>query len=105
MERNDQIDILINNLGGGRKSKIWEMSVEDWDHLMRLNLRAMFLFTRQAATHIMKRRRGKIICLSSGAREGTPWLAGWVGLFRRQGRRAPFYSVRSARAGEVRHQC
>jgi 3-oxoacyl-[acyl-carrier protein] reductase len=79
VERFGQVDILVNNLGGSRNAKIWEMSVEDWDYVMRLNLRAMFLCTRQAATHMMKRRRGKIICLSSGAREGTPWTAYYQG--------------------------
>ena len=27
-----QIDILVNNVGGSRNSKIWEMPVEDWDY-------------------------------------------------------------------------
>ena len=26
-----QIDILVNNVGGSRKSKIWEITLEDWD--------------------------------------------------------------------------
>ena len=41
-----QIDILVNNVGGSRNTKIWEMSVEDWDFVLRLNLRATFLCTR-----------------------------------------------------------
>ena len=74
-----QIDILVNNVGGSRNAKIWEMSVEDWDYTMRLNLRGTFLCTRAAVPHMMKKRRGKIICLSSGAREGTPWTAFYQG--------------------------
>jgi NAD(P)-dependent dehydrogenase (short-subunit alcohol dehydrogenase family) len=73
------IDILVNVVGGSRNTKIWEMSVEDWDHVMRLNLRGTFLCTRQASQHMMKRRQGKIICFSSGAREGTPWSAYYSG--------------------------
>ena len=53
--------------------------LEDWDYVIRLNLRATFLCTRFAAPHMMQRRRGKIICLSSGAREGTPWTAYYQG--------------------------
>lgn len=70
-----QIDGLVNNLGGSRNAKIWEMSVEDWDFTLRLNLRGMFLCTRFALPHMMARRQGRIVCLSSGAREGTPWTA------------------------------
>jgi len=74
-----QLDILVNNVGGSRNAKIWEMAVEDWDYVMRLNLRGMFLCTRRAALYMMERRRGKIICLSSGSREGTPWTAYYQG--------------------------
>ena len=70
-----QIDCLVNNLGGSRNAKIWEMSVEDWDFTLRLNLRGTFLCTRFAVPHMMERRQGRIVCLSSGAREGTPWTA------------------------------
>jgi 3-oxoacyl-[acyl-carrier protein] reductase len=79
MAAHGQIDILVNNIGGGRNSKIWEMSVEDWDFILRLNLRATFLCTRHAVPHMMARRYGKIVCMSSGAREGTPWTAYYQG--------------------------
>lgn len=74
-----QIDILVNNVGGARNTKIWEMSVEDWDFVLRLNLRSTFLCTRYAVPHMMARRYGKIVCMSSGAREGTPWTAYYQG--------------------------
>ncbi|MFP6772043.1 MAG: SDR family NAD(P)-dependent oxidoreductase [Alphaproteobacteria bacterium] len=70
-----RIDGLVNNLGGSRNAKIWEMSVEDWDYTLRLNLRGTFLCTRYATPHMMARRQGRIVCLSSGSREGTPWTA------------------------------
>ncbi len=74
-----QIDILVNNVGGARNTKIWEMSVADWDFVLRLNLRSTFLCTRYAVPHMMARRYGKIVCMSSGAREGTPWTAYYQG--------------------------
>ena len=74
-----QIDILVNNLGGSRNSKIWQMPVEDWDYTIRLNLRGTFLCTKAAVPHMIERKSGKIICLSSGAREGTPWTAYYEG--------------------------
>ena len=70
-----QIDILVNNVGGSRNSRIWEMPVEDWDYTIKLNLRGTFLCSKAAVPHMIQRKQGKIICLSSGAREGTPWTA------------------------------
>jgi len=74
-----QIDILVNDVGGGQTGRIWEAKVEDWDFVMRLNLRSAFLCTREAAGHMRQRRAGRIINLSSGAREGTPWMAYYSG--------------------------
>ena len=70
-----QLDILVNNVGGSRNARIWEMSAADWDFVLRLNLRSTFLCTRAAVPHMIRRRYGRIVCLSSGAREGTPWTA------------------------------
>jgi len=79
VERGGQLDILVNNVGGSRNARIWEMTVDDWDFVLRLNLRSTFLCTRAAAPHMMRRRYGRIVCLSSGAREGTPWTAYYQG--------------------------
>src|SRR4029453_4317101 len=43
------------------------------------NLRSTFLCTRAAAPHMMRQRYGRIVCMSSGAREGTPWTAYYQG--------------------------
>src|SRR5215813_2967412 len=75
VERLGGLDILVNNVGGSRNRKIWEMPVEDWDFVLRLNLRSTFLCTRAAVPHMMRKRYGRIVCMSSGAREGTPWTA------------------------------
>ena len=56
-----QLDILINDVGGSRNARIWEMSVEDWDFVLRLNLRSTFLCTRAAVPHMMRRRYGRIV--------------------------------------------
>jgi 3-oxoacyl-[acyl-carrier protein] reductase len=79
VERFGKIDILVNNVGGSRNAKVWEMTVENWDFVLRLNLRSTFLCTRHAAPHMMRQRSGKIVCISSGAREGTPWTAYYQG--------------------------
>src|SRR3954453_22949287 len=74
-----RIDILVNNVGGGQSAHIWEADVGEWDYIMRLNLRSAFLCTRAAAAHMKERRSGRIINLSSGSREGTPWMAYYAG--------------------------
>jgi 3-oxoacyl-[acyl-carrier protein] reductase len=79
VERFGRLDILVNNVGGSRNAKIWEMTVENWDFVLRLNLRSTFLCTRYAVPHMMQQRAGKIVCISSGAREGTPWTAYYQG--------------------------
>ena len=79
VERFGRVDILVNDVGGSRNAKIWEMKVEDWDFVLRLNLRSTFLCTRAAVPHMMRQRYGRIICMSSGAREGTPWTAYYAG--------------------------
>jgi 3-oxoacyl-[acyl-carrier protein] reductase len=74
-----RLDILVNDVGGGSSGHIWEVKLEEWDHIIKLNLRSAFLCTREAATHMKDRRAGCIINLSSGAREGTPWTAYYIG--------------------------
>jgi 3-oxoacyl-[acyl-carrier protein] reductase len=79
VERFGRLDILVNNVGGSRTAKIWEMRPEDWDFVLKLNLRSTFLCTRFAVPHMMQQRSGRIVCISSGAREGTPWTAYYQG--------------------------
>ena len=79
VERFGRIEILVNNVGGSQTARIWEMPEDLWDGVIRLNLRSAFLCTRAAAPHMMRQRYGKIVCISSGAREGTPWTAYYAG--------------------------
>ena len=79
VERFDRVDILVNVVGGSRTARIWEMPEDTWDGVIRLNLRSTFLCTRAAVPHMMTQRYGKIVCISSGAREGTPWTAYYAG--------------------------
>jgi 3-oxoacyl-[acyl-carrier protein] reductase len=67
-ETNDafgRMDILVNNAGFNRDTLILRMSVEDWDEVMALNLRAVFLVTKAAIRPMMKNRWGRVINIGS----------------------------------------
>jgi 3-oxoacyl-[acyl-carrier protein] reductase len=74
-----RIDVSVNNVNGSRNQKLWEMTAEDWDFTIPLNLHSAFLCTRAAARLMMCQGSGVIVCMSSGAREGTPWTAHHTG--------------------------
>ncbi|QDC39623.1 SDR family NAD(P)-dependent oxidoreductase [Sphingobium fuliginis] len=78
-ERFGPVDILVNNIGTTRAGRIWEMAVDDWDYIIRTNLRSAFLCTRAVAPQMIARRSGRIVNLSSGARHGAPWQAHYTG--------------------------
>ena len=59
---------ILVNVGGSWSAKIWEMAAEQWA-FHRPILRSVFLCTGAAVRHMMKQRSGRIVCLSSGARE------------------------------------
>lgn len=60
------IDILVNNAGIWKKAPIRRMTTSQWDETLSINLRSVFLFTREVIPH-MKPRGGKIINVSSTA--------------------------------------
>ncbi|HUF53988.1 MAG TPA: 3-oxoacyl-[acyl-carrier-protein] reductase [Dehalococcoidia bacterium] len=61
----DKLDILVNNAGYNRDTLILRMSLEDWDEVMELNLRAVFLCTKAALRPLMKNRWGRVINIGS----------------------------------------
>jgi len=60
-----QVDVLVNNAGGSKTVWLWEMTEEQWDDIVNLNLKAPFLGTRAVVPHMMERRSGCIVNLSS----------------------------------------
>ncbi len=59
------IGILVNNAGITRDNLILRMSDEDFDAVIKVNLRAAFVAVRTAVKSMMKSRFGRIISLSS----------------------------------------
>ena len=59
------IDILVNNAGITRDGLLMRMSEDDWDLVMRVNLRGTFNATKLISRGMMKRRTGRIINIAS----------------------------------------
>jgi 3-oxoacyl-[acyl-carrier protein] reductase len=59
------LHILVNNAGFNRDTLILRMSLADWDDVMDMNLRAVFLCTKAVLRHMMKQRWGRIINIGS----------------------------------------
>jgi 3-oxoacyl-[acyl-carrier protein] reductase len=62
-----QIDILINNAGGTRMGPLETIPTKGWDSTFDLNVRAAYVCTREAGRHMIARRSGSIVNISSGA--------------------------------------
>lgn len=60
-----RIDILVNNAGIHFVKDVTEMSVQEWDHLMDVNLKSMFLCCKHVIPHMLKRKSGAIVNLAS----------------------------------------
>lgn len=62
-----RIDVLINNAGVDRTVSIDEMSVEDWDRILDVNLRAPFLMSKQVLPFMAGQGSGHIVNVTSTA--------------------------------------
>jgi 3-oxoacyl-[acyl-carrier protein] reductase len=60
-----RIDILINNAGITRDALIMRMRDEDWDAVISVNLKSVFLCTREAVKIMAKQRYGRIVNIAS----------------------------------------
>ncbi len=63
--------ILVNNAGILRDSTLAKMPVEDWDAVVNVNLRSVFLMSREVQGHMRAQGFGRIINLSSIAALGV----------------------------------
>jgi NAD(P)-dependent dehydrogenase (short-subunit alcohol dehydrogenase family) len=86
-----KIDILVNNAGSFIASPIEDLGEEDWDHVMEVNLKGVFLCCQAVGRHMIERKSGgSIINVASISAEMpelnlgayTPSKAGVIGLTR-----------------------
>lgn len=74
-----KIDVLVNNAGTNIRGPSEDFSVKDWDRVMRINLRAVFLLSQKVAKIMIDKGGGKIINISSLTSEITrPGIAAYT---------------------------
>jgi NAD(P)-dependent dehydrogenase (short-subunit alcohol dehydrogenase family) len=66
------VDILVNNAGIIRDAMLHKMTDEQWDQVIEVNLKGVFLCTQCAAQVMREKKYGKIINLSSSSWRGNP---------------------------------
>jgi 3-oxoacyl-[acyl-carrier protein] reductase len=59
------LDVLVNNAGVTRDNLLFKMTDDDWDMVIDIHLKGSFLCARAAQKHMVERRWGKIVNLSS----------------------------------------
>jgi len=65
MKEFGRIDICVNNAGISRDNLLLRVNEEQWDEVMRANLKSVFNLTKQVTRPMMKARSGSIINMSS----------------------------------------
>jgi len=60
-----RIDVLVNNAGITRDNLLLRMSEEEFDAVIRVNLKGTYLLTKTVTRHMMKQRSGKVVNISS----------------------------------------
>jgi 3-oxoacyl-[acyl-carrier protein] reductase len=58
-------DVLVNNAGIVRRGLVHEMSEEDWDAVVGVNLKGLFLVTRAFLPGMRQRNRGRVVVIGS----------------------------------------
>lgn len=70
-EHGQRPDILISNAGYGvRIPNVWDITLEEFDHTLNINLRASFILVKGVVEHMKSQRWGRIVFMSSIAAYG-----------------------------------
>ncbi|ALG12714.1 3-oxoacyl-ACP reductase FabG [Kibdelosporangium phytohabitans] len=59
------LDILVNNAGVTRDNLLFKLTEQDWDTVIGVHLKGAFLATKAAQKHMVAKKYGKIVSLSS----------------------------------------
>lgn len=61
-----EIDYLLNGAGVMTRIPVVELPEEEWDRVLRINLKGTFLCSQAVARHMMSKKQGRIISITSG---------------------------------------
>jgi meso-butanediol dehydrogenase/(S,S)-butanediol dehydrogenase/diacetyl reductase len=76
LDAHGRIDVLVNNAGVSRSVPFHELDEAEWDRVNDVNAKGVFLTTRAVVEHMMERRSGRIIAISSMVgKEAIPLFA------------------------------
>jgi len=80
-----RIDILVNNAGISGLKPFQDITEEDWDKVLDINLKGNFLCTKAVSKHMIKQESGKIISIASiagkvGFRNASAYCASKAGI-------------------------
>jgi 3-oxoacyl-[acyl-carrier protein] reductase len=79
VERHGRIDVVVNNAGLAIDNLLLRLKEEEWERVMDVNLKGVFLCTKAAARPMLKQRSGRIINLTSVvAQTGNPGQAAYT---------------------------
>jgi NAD(P)-dependent dehydrogenase (short-subunit alcohol dehydrogenase family) len=100
-DRLGPVGVLVNNAGVSNVAPFLEITDQDWDRLMNVNLRGVLIVTQRVLAGMLERRSGRVINVSSMAgKEGLPNLAhycatkfGVIGLTQALAKEAAPYEV------------
>lgn len=72
------IDILVNNAGSSVRKTAFNLSEEDWDRVMNVNFKSVFLMSKAVGKHMVEQGWGRIVNVASVASRlslasGTPY--------------------------------
>lgn len=67
IDRLGGLDILVNNAGTTKDMVIMMMPEDDWDYVLRTNLKSAFNCSKAAVKHMLRKRSGRIINITSVA--------------------------------------
>ena len=65
VKENGSIDILVNNAGITKDNLLMRMSDDQWDDVLNINLKGSFTCIRSVIKHMMKKKFGRIINITS----------------------------------------
>jgi 3-oxoacyl-[acyl-carrier protein] reductase len=60
-----RVDVLVNNVGAAQVMPFALIDVEDWDQMVAVNLKSLFLFSKAVVRGMIRRRAGSIVNLGS----------------------------------------